>query len=128
MSMLDIHKLYCQRFLDQFEVAQQNLIHLNQIESAHEFELLFDCFKCECQKNLARLETNKENKEQYRLFKQLDLICKHLDKLSQPLDSLKKDDYSSEQVISYFEEQHHFKKVLNNHLQDLNNFLISSTN
>ena len=128
MSMLDIHRLYCQRFLDQFEDAQHNLLKQNQSESAHEFELLFDCFKCECQKNLTRLKTDKENKEQYQLFKQLELICKHIDELEQPLEYLKKEDYSSEQVIKYFEQQHRFKKVLNNHLQDLNNYLISSTN
>jgi hypothetical protein len=58
----------------------------------------------------------------------LDLICNHIDKLSLPLESLKKDDYSSEQVINYFEEQHHFKKVLKNHMQDLDTFLISSAN
>ena len=128
MSMLDIHRLYCQRFLDQFEAAQENLLNLNQSESAYEFELLFDCFKSECQKNINRLATNKENKEQYRIFKQLDLICKHINKLIPPLEYLKKDNYSSEQVINYFEEQHRFKKVLHNHLQDLDNFLISTYN
>lgn len=128
MSMLDIHRLYCQRFLDQFEAAQENLLNLNQSETAYEFELLFDCFKRECQKNLLRLEANKENKKQYRIFKQLDLICKHINKLIPPLEYLKNDSYSSEQVINYFEEQHRFKKVLHNHMQDLNNFLISTNN
>ena len=128
MSMLEIHGLYCQRFLDQFEATQEKLLNLNQSESAHEFELLFDCFKRECQKNLFRLETDKENKEQYRLFKQLDLICKHINKLIPPLEYLKRNDYSSEQVIQYFENQHRFKKVLINHLKDLNDFLIPTAN
>jgi len=128
MSMMEIHRLYCQRFMDQFEAAQQNLLKKNQSGAAHEFELLFDCFKCECWKNLVRLKTGKENKEQYRLFKQLDLICRQFNQLIPPLEYLKNNDYSSGQVIKYFEDQHRFKKTLNNHLQDLNTFLDSSLN
>jgi hypothetical protein len=126
--MLEIHRLYCWRFLDQFESAQKKLLNLNQNESAHEFELLFNCFKRECQKNLSRLEVDKANKEQYRLFKQLDLICKHIKELTIPLQNLKANNFSPEQVIQYFEAQVRFKKVLNNHLRDLDNFLVSTTN
>ena len=103
MSMLNIHRLYCQRFLDQFEKAQEKLLNLQQSESAQEFELLFDCFKRECQKNLSRLEVNKEDKKQDQLFKQLDLICKHINKLIPPLLNLKNNYLTSEEVILYFE-------------------------
>lgn len=128
MSMLNIHRLYCQRFLDQFEKAQEKLLNLQQSESAQEFELLFDCFKRECQKNLSRLEVNKEDKKQDQLFKQLDLICKHINKLIPPLLNLKNNYLTSEEVILYFEDQHRFKKVINKHLQDLDVFLNSMSN
>ncbi|MBN1408376.1 MAG: hypothetical protein JW956_11335 [Calditrichaceae bacterium] len=99
---------------------------MNQSESAQEFELLFDCFRRECQKNLARLKTVKENKEQHKLFMQLNYICKQIDELTPTLEYLKKDDYSSENTKRYIEDQRRFKKVLCTHLQDLNNFLSSA--
>lgn len=122
MSMLNLHHLYCQRFLDQFSEAQEKLLKLNLTDSAHEFELLFDCFKRECQKNISRFTPDKNNKSEYRLLKQLDLICKHIHKLSSSLTNLKKNNFTPEQVIKYFEEQHRFKKVLKNHIRDLKEF------
>ena len=131
MSMLNLHHLYCQRFLDQFSEAQEKLLKLNLTDSAHEFELLFDCFKRECQKNISRFTPDKNNKSEYRLLKQLDLICKHIHKLSSSLTNLKNPlkkavcnlyNFTPEQVIKYFEEQHRFKKVLKNHIRDLKEF------
>mgnify|MGYP003565503180 CR=1 FL=1 len=128
MSMLDIHRLYCQRFLNQLEEIQQNLPKIQQDESAYELELLFDSFNRECQQNLTRLIKQKEDEEQFQLFKQLEIICNHIHQLTPPLTKMKKNDLTSEQVNNYFDDQERFIDIVQNHLHDLNNFLYSSPN
>ena len=128
VSMLDIHRLYCQRFLNQLEDIQQNLFNLQQNESAHELELLFDCFNRECQQNLTRLDMKQKDKEQYQLCKQLEIICNHIQKLTPPLLKMKNNNLSSEQVINYFDNQDRFKKVVQEHLHDLDDFISSIAN
>lgn len=126
--MLDIHRLYCQRFLHQLEEIQQNLPKVQQYETAYELELLFDSFNRECQQNLTRLIKQKDDEEQFQLFKQLEIICDHIQKLTPHLTQMKKNHLTSEQVNNYFDDQERFINIVQKHLYDLNNILYSTPN
>jgi hypothetical protein len=123
MGQIEIHFIYCRRFLDQLESAQEKMLKLQQTESANEFELLFDCFNHQCTKKLVSFKSDAGNKQSYRIYKEIGLICRHLQKLNGSLANLKANKLSAEQIIEYFEQQYLLKKVIRKHITDVKAFL-----
>jgi len=127
MSMLEIHQIYCQRFLYNLEIAQELLLNLKQRETAPDFELLYNCFTRECKKSLAKFDGIKGDNQKLLLQKQLHKICKNIDELSQVVPALKTSQLSPPEVVRHFEDQHQLKKILIKHMEDMEIFVKDSS-
>lgn len=123
LNKIRIHHLYCQRFIFNLERSQETLLHLKQMESAFDFELLYSCFLSECKKMLNLLSATEADSKSYLLHKQLHRICRYLVEFDNIIKELKKSKLSVKEIIVHFEKQHSFKKVLKKHLEDLEDYL-----
>ena len=118
--MFEIHDLYCRRFLHHFEEAQEKMLNLLYLDSAREFELLYDCFNRECEKGIHQIiDKLSDQKEALLLTGQLQKICQYIREFSDTAKNLQDKKLKPSKIITHFEEQHQFKKILIRHVTDL---------
>ena len=127
MNKIQVHHLYCLRFIVQLERAQNLLLHLNQRLSGHELELIYGQFLAECSK-VHSLFADKKNAggQSFLLNRQLRRICCLIQSFFIINEKIKAEQLTPIQIIDHFEDQHRLKKVLKRHLADLDHYIAST--
>lgn len=126
MNKIQLHHLYCQRFLVQLERAQNLLLHLNQHLSGHELELIYGQFLAECSKMQSLFADTKDGgRRSFLLNRQLKRICCLIQSFFIINEKIKAEQLTPIQIIDHFEDQHRLKKILKRHLADLEHYIAS---
>lgn len=119
MVDLNIHQLYCRKFLQNLAEAQELLLRKEYQQAANEFELVYSCFAHELGKFPGNLAPPVRDDLAFRLQKQADRLLQFLDEFEGNLPRLRSPDYSEREALALFERQHRMKKVLQRHVADI---------
>jgi len=127
VNKIQVHHLYCLRFIVQLERAQNLLLHLNQRLSGYEQELIYLQFLAECSKVQSLFADKKDGGGQsFLLNRQLRRICCLIQSFFIINEKIKAEQLTPIQIIDHFEDQHRLKKILKRHLADLDHYIAST--